>query len=1103
MKNYRMLKKLFQFPTAIDIWEAEQRRDRSRALVVRFPHRGDVDASVYDRAWRYAEQLRNIPQLLMPLDIEIGGKGVACEIAFEYPDEVCPLAEFVQLYGHELWIMQSVLDVLEDLHRRRADGQFVGKEAIFVDKENYAAHLCFAGLAEIFCAYSGGKNDVERYTDWRDDVYNLARCFESNIEKLPESKAKDVVERCLLEDSGQRPKPEELFRETRGISAFRPEYKEKVELYFDKRFDCQEKENIVKLINQYDCYITEWKNDPKGRMRKKCNFFVDGCKGAFINSRGDEHYFVPYFSRENFYPQGEILRVQFSHTTESRRGRSPDKYHHLTELDQQKSDAVKKWRLVPEEEKKFIQENAFKAKYQYRHIWKNDRKISFILCAGADLDWQKINILKEKNKEKNKQLDAVSMYVNHIQIKVGDLDDIRPRWILRVKSDRNDIPPSGRIRIDGESEEFDFYWRNESILYFASKISNPSECTRTPRSGNPTVLIDKVLGKVGTLDGESEFQEIITKDFEGKRGEVIQLNESGELCEDINQEIVSCKRQIESVGLFERNDMVEPKLGSILATPKEHKPIAIPPAARKLQFFKDNLNDSQKDAVIKALCQKPLSLIHGPPGTGKTTVIVEIVRQVLKMNPRARILVCSQANLAVDNVVERLPDERGLRKVRLALNDKKLTSEAKKFHFDNRFKEWINDTVSRSKKHEKRPQTAMANAFAKSAGERDVFDPKQASRIGKIVKKWHQFIRNEEAEIRANVEGGWSSLEMAFLRSMNIVGATCVHIASYKYREIFGDRYDYLIMDEAGKATPAETLIPVVRAKVIVLIGDHRQLPPFVTSEKNVLEAVKEAIPVLEDAQHENLRKIFSKSLFEKLISAFSNEKSIQAFLATQRRMPIRLGKLISKYFYNGELKNPDDKEFSTEKRANLPDKWKTGVLFINTARRKNRNDNGESKWRQNACNAEVVVESLRVLSEKFKKLESRLQVSVIAGYCGQVDLLRRKVKQAGCLEGNVYDLINTVDGFQGRESDVVIYDVVRSSQGNGYVGFLDEPRRLNVALSRAGKLLIIVGDAAFLSSRAKPSKDREKAKKPILGEIVDELAAEGLVFDSLQDSLK
>ena len=1078
---------------------AERAVDQSPALVVRFPHRDDVDISACHRAWGYAERLRNTPRLLMPLDIETGGEDFACEVAFDLPVELQPLSKIAHNRETDLWIMQSVTEVLSELHLRQVRGQYIGEDAIFVDKANYRVELGFVGLSDIFRVYNQLDGDRGPRADWRDDVNKLARYFEDGISNLPQSESADVVKSCLSEDLTQCPTPADLLKAMRELHAFHPHYEDQVNVIFNnKHFTDDKAEEAIDILNRFDCCHTEWESGEKEvKPQRKCYFYAGGYHGVFINREGDEHWFIPGLLRKSsIIPRGKILRSRFCRIEHSPPAFSMGEgfYHHLTALGAEKSEAVKDWRSVPEKERDFINEHALKEAYQHCHVWSRGKRYSFILNSCADPDWQKVDNLREKEK----QLDAVPMYVGDDQnkISVGYLDDLRRRWVLQVESDRDDIPRSGMIQVEGLSgdSEFLFCWRKKHVICFVIKDWDKNGHGRSKFMGND-VFIDGVNGRVGTLADASEFPEIITRDYDADS----RAPATGKLCEDVSQEIIPLNRQIESVRAFEKNDMAEPQLGSILATPQEHKPIIIPPEAWNIEFFNEKLNESQKDAVVGALFQKPLFLIQGPPGTGKTTVIVEIIRQALRMNPRARILVCSQTNLAVDNVMERLgelSDEEKLRQVRLAWKKNKITKSVQKFHFDSRFIKWAESTIQRSGMQ---PQTAMANAFAKSRGDTDMLNPKQQNQINRAVKKWHRLLRND-AEIRANVEGGWSSLDMAFLRSMNIVGATCVHMASGKYRPIFGDRYDYLIMDEAGKATPAETLIPVVRAKRIVLIGDHKQLPPFVTAEGEVWEKVKAERPELEDAEHGDLRKIFGESLFEKLIEGFEMEESIQTFLSVQRRMPIRLGELISKYFYDGKLENPGDKEFSEDKKAGLPVKWQAGVLFVNTGYRETPHDDGNSNWRQNSCNADVVVETLQLLSEKLPPCE----ISVIAGYRGQVALLRERVRHARCLRGNPDDLINTVDGFQGRESDVVIYDVVRSSQGRDTVGFLDEPRRLNVALSRAKKLLIIVGDAVFLSSRAKPGKDRSgDAKKPILGEIVDQLAAENLVFDSLQESLK
>ena len=289
----------------------------------------------------------------------------------------------------------------------------------------------------------------------------------------------------------------------------------------------------------------------------------------------------------------------------------------------------------------------------------------------------------------------------------------------------------------------------------------------------------------------------------------------------------------------------------------------------------------------------------------------------------------------------------------------------------------------------------------------------------------------------------------------------------------------------------------MAKAKKIVLIGDHKQLPPYVNSEEEIWEEIQKEAEDGKDESIEKLQKEYTKSLFETLIEELPDQ--YQTKLIEQRRMPKQIGDIVSKYFYEGELKTPIDEVYKNDKEIKLPLKKSNTIFVISTSNNDDRFDNGGSRTRENPCNRRVIKKTLQCLDNK---LSEETTVAVIAGYRAQVEALEREKKR----EKKKYRWlkilgINTVDGFQGSESDIVIYDIVRSSRNGRSVGFLDEPRRLNVAFSRAKKLLLIVGDAEFVK-QAKPTKNlnqKPKAEKALLGEIIEDIE-EDYIVDKPED---
>jgi DNA polymerase III delta prime subunit len=587
-----------------------------------------------------------------------------------------------------------------------------------------------------------------------------------------------------------------------------------------------------------------------------------------------------------------------------------------------------------------------------------------------------------------------------------------------------------------------------------------------------------------------------------------EIPKKGLLKQDLRQESSQLKKQLDACEKFEQSEVVNPLLCRILARPEintfpQNKPLQVADyeVIKKNLFNRQLLSDAtQMEAVLEALHQKPVYLIQGPPGTGKTTVIVELLQQILSREKGAKILVTSQSNLAVDNVLERVQKvneatENSLPFMRLASKytlDKSGISEAIVPHtFENKLDEWLFQTEQKS-----------TNYLATLSSE------KQAN-LKTIQQDWLSFLAGVNTEL---ADGGMQSMlqnghqEASFLTTLlqdiSIIGATCIHIASGQYNKVNFD-FDYVLMDESSKASPPETLVPINMGKNIILIGDHKQLPPVITKDRNLKNKLGERLADNGLGANQD----FGKSLFETLIEAFEKNPAQQKHLKMldiQYRMPAQIGRLISKYFYDNKLKNAAP-ELLQNKTHGLSLKKETSIVFINTSNCQNPSDNGNKTNRNNPCNAKAISKLLAQLNALYPtnlEQEKPLNIGIIAGYRGQVSLLNKEIDRTQYGNFAALITIDTVDKFQGAERDIIIYDVVRSSpQTQDVIGFLEDYRRINVAFSRVKRLLFVVGDKDYLLDRAilHPQSNFKDFK---LQQIVQELDQEGLVCDNFSELL-
>ena len=428
------------------------------------------------------------------------------------------------------------------------------------------------------------------------------------------------------------------------------------------------------------------------------------------------------------------------------------------------------------------------------------------------------------------------------------------------------------------------------------------------------------------------------------------------------------------------------------------------------------LNATQEDAVNKVLRAKDVAIVHGPPGTGKTTTLVEAIYETLRRE--SQVLVCAQSNMAVDWISEKLVD-RGVNVLRIGnptrVNDKMLS-----FTYERRF--------------EAHPDYEMLWALRKAI--REV----RANRK-RGDQKFHQKV--ERLKERA------TELEMRIKNELfgeaRVIACTLVGSAN---KLLDGQKYSTLFIDEAAQALEAACWIPIRRVSRVILAGDHCQLPPTVKS-------------------YEALKAGLGKTLMERIVE---NKPEVVTLLKMQYRMNEEIMRFSSDWFYNNQMESSPDVKFRSILDLDVPMTW------IDTSQFDFPEDSGisfkeefvgESFGRINKVEAELTILALQQYFEKIGKeriLEEHIDVGVISPYRAQVQYLRQQLKKREYFKpfkGLIS--INTVDGFQGQERDIIMISLVRAND-DGQIGFLRDLRRMNVAITRARMKLIILGDASTLT---------------------------------------
>ena len=420
------------------------------------------------------------------------------------------------------------------------------------------------------------------------------------------------------------------------------------------------------------------------------------------------------------------------------------------------------------------------------------------------------------------------------------------------------------------------------------------------------------------------------------------------------------------------------------------------------------LNKTQEEAVNCVLRSKDVMIVHGPPGTGKTTTLVEAINETLMRE--SQVLVCAQSNMAVDWISEKLVD-RGIPVLRIGnptrVNDKMLS-----FTFERRFEA-----------HPDYPQLwAIRKALRELRAKRKRGDDKYHQKVERLKA------RATELEIRINSE---------LFGEARVIACTLVGSAN---RLLQGMKFSTLFIDEAAQALEAACWIPIRKVSRVILAGDHCQLPPTVKS----IAALKGGL---------------GKTLMERIVE---NHPEAVSLLQIQYRMNEQIMRFSSDWFYGGKVIS----DASVKNRGILD--YDDPIEWIDTADIGAKEEFiGESFGRINKQEALLTLAVLELYFEKIGKqriLEERIDVGVISPYRAQVQYLRQMVKKEPFFKPyRSLISINTVDGFQGQERDIILISLVRNNP-KGDIGFLRDLRRMNVAITRARMKLIILGDKATMS---------------------------------------
>ena len=424
------------------------------------------------------------------------------------------------------------------------------------------------------------------------------------------------------------------------------------------------------------------------------------------------------------------------------------------------------------------------------------------------------------------------------------------------------------------------------------------------------------------------------------------------------------------------------------------------------------LNASQEKAVNQVLCAKEVAVVHGPPGTGKTTTLVEAVYETL--HRENQVMVSAQSNTAVDWIAEKLVD-RGIPVLRIGnptrVNDKMLA-----FTYERRFEA-----------HSDYPELWQIRKTIRE----------MTGRLRKSGREDRERLHNQLTKLRVRATGLEIRIDTEWFTEARVIACTLVGAAS---RVLERKRFSSLFIDEAAQAIEAACWIAISRADRVILAGDHCQLPPTI----KCIEAARGGL---------------GRTLLEKVVL---HKPETVSLLKIQYRMHEDIMRFPSRWFYHDELEAAPEVKYRGILDFDTPVSWiDTSELDLQ------EKAVAEGTGRLNTGEAELLVRELKNYMERIgirRILEEHIDFGVISPYRAQVHYLRHLLKKEPFFRPcRRLITVHTVDGFQGQERDVIMISLVRANE-KGQIGFLRDLRRMNVAITRARMKLLILGEAVTLT---------------------------------------
>ena len=518
-------------------------------------------------------------------------------------------------------------------------------------------------------------------------------------------------------------------------------------------------------------------------------------------------------------------------------------------------------------------------------------------------------------------------------------------------------------------------------------------------------------------DGKIQYMNFTaTVSFAGEERMVVALPSAGALLEVQATDRLGVQLYFDETSyraMFEALEEVIRAKGNRLSELRDILLGSLPSRSRELYPVRFPwLNTTQEASVNKVLCAKDVAIVHGPPGTGKTTTLVEAIYETL--HRENQVLVCAQSNTAVDWISEKLVD-RGVPVLRIG-NPSRVNDKMLSFTYEHRF--------------ESHP------AYAELWG------------IRKSIREMNSQLRRGNPSNREGVRDRMNRLKERateleiFINEELFAGARVIAstLVSSNHRVLTGRQFSTLFIDEAAQALEASCWIAIRRSHRVVLAGDHCQLPPTI----KCAEAARSGL---------------DRTLMEKVVSG---KPSAASLLKVQYRMHEQIMRFASEWFYQGALKAAPEIRY----RGILD--YDTPMAWIDTSEMEFHEEFiGESFSRINKPEANLLLQELELYIQRIGKarvLDEQIDFGLISPYKAQVQYIRNRIKGTPFFHPfRSLITVNTVDGFQGQERDVIFISLVRANE-NGQIGFLNDLRRMNVAITRARMKLVILGEAATLT---------------------------------------